>query len=561
MTRENRAPNEDTVDLRDWVEVLMRRRRLFLLTAGLLCVASVLTALLWPATYRSVATVLIEQQEVPTDLVRPAVTTSAVERIETISQQVMTRANLLAIIEKYDMFAEARAENRVSGVVDSLRRRIKVDTVDVDVVDPRSGQRGQAAIAFTIAFQSGNPELTRDVTEELATLFLAQNQQSRSDSATETVEFLSAEAGLLSGHITDLESQLASFKEENVTRLPELVNLNLRLLENAERQLADVDAQIRSLQERRFTLEGDLAQVSPWAKLLSATGDPVVDPASLLRSLQAEYIGLSARYTASHPDIVRLRRQIAALEEAIGSVDIVDGRERELARLRGELATALERYSEAHPDVVRLRRSVAVLEATPAQGSGGTDVVLAPDNPAYITLRARLNAVDGEMASLREYRGFLAERMVDYEQRIIEGPGIERDYLALSREYENVVARYQDIRDSENDARMRMHLEAGHAEHFSMIDPPALPEEPIRPNRTLIALMGFLFSIASGVGVVATAEAFGKNAGNTGDPRLDLAEQTISELHREIALLKGEVQTLHAPSSRPAKPGRRGTRA
>ncbi len=563
MNQQTRVPRDDTVDLREWADVLFRRRRLFLTTTGALCVASLLAAMLWPATYRSIATILIEKQDVPADLVPSAVTSSAVERIETISQQVMTRANLLAIIEKYDMFAEAREENRLEGIVESLRRRIKIDTVDVDVADPRSGRAARTAIAFTVAYESGSPELTQTVTEEVASLFLEQNRRSRSDSATETVEFLTTEAGLLGIHITDLEAELAAFKEQNVTRLPELADLNLRLMESAERQLASADAQIRSLDERRHTLEGDLALVSPWGPMVSATGDPVVDPASLLRALRSEYIGLSARYTANHPDVVRLRREIGALEAAIGAVDITEGKQQELSRLRNSLAASLDRYTEAHPDVVRLRRAIAVLEAAPDQtttASGGTDLNLAPDNPAYITLRARLNAVDGELVSLREYREYLAGRTTDLEQRIVEGPAIERDYLALSREYDTAVARYREIRDSENDARMRMHLEAEHAEHFSLIDPAQVPEDPIKPNRILIALLGVMFSLTGGFAAVISAEALGQKGGTADNPQLGLAEQTIAALQREIALLRGEVESLPGTETA-AKPTKRGRRA
>ncbi|NNG02637.1 MAG: lipopolysaccharide biosynthesis protein, partial [Inquilinus sp.] len=254
---------DDTIDLREWVDMLRRRRKTFLVVAGALFVLSLVVALSWPSTYRSVATILIEDQDVPADLVQPAVTTSAVERIESISQQVMTRANLTAIVEKHDMFVEAREEDRLGPALDGMRRRIKVDTVDVDVVDPRSGRAGRTAIAFTISYDDRNAELTQRVTEELATLFLEQNRRSRSDSATETVVFLTAEAELLSDQIGDLEAQLAAFKEQNVTGLPELADMNLRLLDNTERHLVNIDSQIRALEERRHILEGDLAQVTP----------------------------------------------------------------------------------------------------------------------------------------------------------------------------------------------------------------------------------------------------------------------------------------------------------
>ena len=563
MRQDAGNPTSDTVDLREWFGVLYRRRGLFLLTSGILFAASLAAAILWPATYRSVATVLIEQQEVAPEFVRSAVSTSAIERIESISQRVMTRANLLAIVDKHGLFAEARAENRIDAIVEGMRRRIRVETVDVDVVDPRSGRPGRAAIAFTISYVGRNPEQTRTVAEELAALFLQQNRQSRAESASGTVAFLSAEAGLLSGRIIELEARIAAFKERNATELPELADLNLRLMESAERRIADVDSQLRSLAERRRMLEGDLAQVSPWGPMLSTTGEPAVDPAARLRALHSEYVGLSARYTASHPDVVRLQREIAALEGAIGTVDLAGERQREMTRLRDELVVALDRYSEAHPDVVRLRRAIAVLEATPDQSPPDMDDgdrILTPDNPAYITLRARLDAVDGELASLGDYRSHLAERLADYERRIVAGPVIERDYLALNREYEAAVARYREIRSSENDARLRLQLEAEHAEHFSLIDPPQVPESPIRPNRTLIGMVGLLFSLTGGVGAVATAEALAGRAEPAPDRRLQLAEQTITALQREVALLKGDAQELPQPAASRTPPARGGRR-
>ena len=137
---------------------------------------------------------------------------------------------------------------------------------------------------------------------------------------------------------------------------------------------------------------------------------------------------------------------------------------------------------------------------------------------------------------------------------------IERDYLALNREYEAAVARYREIRSSENDARLRLQLEAEHAEHFSLIDPPQVPESPIRPNRTLIGMVGLLFSLTGGVGAVATAEALAGRAEPAPDRRLQLAEQTITALQREVALLKGDAQELPQPAASRTPPARGGRR-
>lgn len=549
--------NDETVDLREYVEVLRRRRAVFLLTAAGLFALSVTAAILWPPTYRSTASILIEDQDVPADLVRSAVTSSAMQRIETISQQVMTRANLMRIVEKYDLYVEAREENKTEKILASMRKRIKVDTLDVDVVDPRSGRPGRVVIAFTVSFEYRNPEVTQQVAEELAALFLEQNQKTRAAKASETHRFLTAEADRMSAQIAALEKKLAAFKEQNVMRLPELTELNLRLMDHTESRLAEVENQIRSLEERKYALEGDLAQISPWNPMVSSSGERVLDPITMLRTLRAEYVSASVRYKPGHPDVVRLRHEIEALEKQVGSIDLSQERAKTLARLRGELLVARDKYSEGHPDVVKLRREIAVLEAAPkqAQGTVGDLAVgagIVPDNPAYITLRARLKAVDSELASMGAYRQQLQAKLADYEQRIAQGPRTERDYLVLGREHESALRRYREIKESQIEARVRWDLESQHGEKFSLIDPPQIPEEPIKPNRTLIAFLGFLFSLTGGVGSVALAEARAKWRDEPQDEeglRLADAERTIAELRREVEALRGNGEVVTHPSS------------
>lgn len=546
--------DNQTVDLRDYLAVLVRRRVAFGVTAGVIFALSMAVTFLWPSTYSATATVLIEEQDVPADLVRSAVASTAVQRIQTISQQVMTRANLLRIVEKFDMYADARAEGRTEKLLTSMRERIKIETVDVNGIDPASGRLGQIAIAFTVSFEHRDPEITQKVTQELASLFLEQNEKSRTARATDALRFLTAEAEILSDQIAELESGLATFKEQNHASLPGLTELNLRLIDHLERQQASVDTQIRSLEERKYGLEGDLAQVSPWNPMVSSAGERVVDPITMLRTLRAQHVSASARYSARHPDVIRLRREIEALEKQVGSVDATLEVAKDLARRRGALLVARDKYAEDHPDVVQLRREIALLGNLPSQAPAEMNeqpavADIAADNPAYITLRARLKAVDSELASLRAFRAQLEAKLGEYGQRIAQAPQIERGYLTLSREYESAVRRYRKIKESQVDARLRRDLEAAHAEKFSLIDPAQVPEEPIKPNRALAALLGLLFSLTGGVGGAAFAEARGKRQPYSHRVRLVDAERTIAELRREVAVLKGDAEELN-PSDR-----------
>src|SRR5262245_47018079 len=74
-------------DLYGYLALLRRRRTLILTVTAALFMASAAFAFLLPPSYRSTATILIEEQEIPPDIVRSAITSYADQRIETIKQQ------------------------------------------------------------------------------------------------------------------------------------------------------------------------------------------------------------------------------------------------------------------------------------------------------------------------------------------------------------------------------------------------------------------------------------------------------------------------------------------
>lgn len=459
--------DNQTVDLRDYFEILIKRRKSFVISAGVVFALTLTLIFMWSSTYMSKATILIEEQDIPTDLVRSAVTSSASQRIQTISQRVMTRDILLQIAEKYNIFSEARKEDRIQDILDSMRKRISIDVVDLHVDKP-GGRRGIVVIAFTISFRHSNPEITKQVTSEIADLFLKRNESYRSAKANETLVFLTTEADIQSKQIAALEAKIATFKEQNQDSLPEMREINLSQVNYLERQQADTETQIRSLQERKFNLVGDLAQISPWSPLISSTGERVADPSSMLRVLRMQLVIAKTKYSTKHPTIVRLKHEIASMEKLTGSKGLA---------------------------------SIAGIE---------------PDNPAYISLRARLNAVESELKSLRILSTQLEGKLFNYGRRLELAPQVERDFLSLSRDYDSALRRYQKIKDSQTEARVRRDLEKTNAEEFTLIDPPQIPLNPIRPNRTLIGMIGFLLSLIAGLGGAAFSHSRSQEAVSTG---------------------------------------------
>lgn len=502
---------EQTKDLRDYIDAFRRRRTTILLVVLSMFAVSVIVALLWPPTYRSTATILIEEQEIPPDLIRSTITTYATQRIETIKQRVMTRANLMQIIEKYNLYVDERRRKTTEEVQESMRKDIKVETLSADVVDPRSGRPMPVTIAFTLYYEGKVPEVTQRVANELTSLYLNENLKSRTEKASETYSFLSVEAEKLAQYIAELETQLATFKEKNTDRLPELTQLNMQLIERTERELTDIENQLRSMDDRKFYLEGQLAQINPMSPMVGESGERILDPVTRLKMLRSDYASATARYAPDHPDVVRMRREIEGMEKKTGMIDSSSEQAKELAKSRTELASTREKYSEDHPDVIHLTKAVASMEESLKQRSSAPEKDIAkekPENPAYITLQAQLEGIKSQAQALVAQRSTLKVKLGEYEKRIQQTPEVERKYLTLKRDYENSVRRYQEIKAKQMEAQVGQELEKERkGERFSLIDPPQLPEEPIKPNRPAIIILGFLLSMASGLGYAAVAES------------------------------------------------------
>jgi polysaccharide biosynthesis transport protein len=497
--------------LGEYLTTLRRRKGSLLSAMIVILLITISLAFGLPPVYRASATILIEQQEIPQDLVRSVITSYADERIQLISQRVMTTANLRAIIEKYTLYPELQANEPTEAVIEQLRDDVHLETVNAEVRDPRSGRAQEATIAFTLSYENQSPKLARTVANELVSLYLNENLKNRTEAAVETSQFLAEEAQKLAAKVSELEKKLADFKEHNAGKLPELTQLNLQLMNQTENELREVERQIRSFEEREVYLRGQLALLSPYNTLYTETGQRILGPADRLKVLQTEYLGLASRYAPNHPDIVRTRKEIEALKLETGPGDLRGEIETRLKGLQAELAAVRKRYSEAHPDIKRLIRTITSLKEdlkkAPVLKQEPTALTDA-DNPAYIQLKAQLEASTTELATLRAKKQELKAKYASYNTLLAQTPQVEREYLALTRDYESAVAKYKEVTAKQMEAQLAHSLETEHkGERFTLIEPPMLPEKPAKPNRLAILFLGVVFSFAGGVGTAALGES------------------------------------------------------
>src|SRR6202051_3466224 len=284
----NERENTIKVDLRERLLAYWRRRRTFLAAAVISGVATVSLALLLPATYRSTATILIEQQEIPQELVRSVITSFADQRVQVISQRVMTTQNLLALIDRYKLYPDIRQKEPREVLLDKMRADIAMRMISSDVIDPRSGRPTQATIAFSISYQSRSPDLALKVANELTTLYLNENLTSRTQLGQQPATFFSDESARQAAHIAELDKTLTAFKEKHRNDLPELVQLNLQTMERTELALHEAQNRLDALDSQRVLLEAQLAQINPTSQVFSDTGQRVMGPEDRLKVLKSQ---------------------------------------------------------------------------------------------------------------------------------------------------------------------------------------------------------------------------------------------------------------------------------
>jgi succinoglycan biosynthesis transport protein ExoP len=530
----NMPPEKVSIDVREKLLSYWRQRGIFVAVAGATTILAVIIALTLPPTYRAMGTILIEQQEIPQEMVRSVITSFADQRVQVISQRVMTTQNLLSLIERYDLYPAIRQKEPREVLLQKFRDDIGMHMISADVIDPRSGRPTQATIAFAVSYQNRSPELALKVANELTSLYLNENLTSRTQLSQQTSAFFSEESTREAAHIAELDKNLAAFKEKHHDELPELAQLNVTTMERTEMELRDAENRVSALDSQRVLLEAQLAQISPNTQVYTDSGQRVFGPEDRLKTLKSQLASYKARYAPGHPDIINTQREVDGLEKEVQSEDQTAERLRQLSEAKSQLAAAKERYSDEHPDVLRLKRSVDSLEASVAKESAiGTRRIETAhaDNPAYIQVKGQLDSVAVDRDNAIKKRDGLHAKLDQYEKRMAESPEVERQYRTMARDLESAQFKYQEILSKQTEAQVSANLESERkGERFTLIEPPQPPEKPIKPNRLLILIVGLFMSVAAGIGAVIARDAFDASVRGPSDIRLMLQVPALASI-------------------------------
>ena len=503
--------SNESLDIRSIGGIARRRFKGFLLVFFAFLVAGALVAVLLPPKYKSESTILIENQLIPAEYVQSTITGYVEQRIEVITQQVMSRTRLLEIIDRFNLYQDMREQYTTAEITDKMREDILLNMISAEVRDTRTGRPTEATIAFSIGYEGKSPAVVQKVANVLASLYLELNLKQREERASTTTTFLSQELDQLRSRMDGIQEELSAFKQAHMGELPEHSVVNLQAIQRLTRDLDAVTSQINQLKERKILLQGQISDVDPMKPLVNREGKTVMNPADQLKAMRLEMLRLKSQYSEKHPDVVRLKKEIQELEAQVGPVDDRSDKVRRLEELTGELAALKGELGPEHPDVIRLSREEEALsreiQQGEARGSGSEFFEDKPDNPAYIHLKTQIKTTEAEIAALREEKARIRSKIADYQQRIASAPLVEKDYNALLRDLESARQKYADLTNKLMEARVAQGMEESQrGERFVIIDPAQLPEKPHKPNRIAIVLIGFVLALGGGTAMAALRE-------------------------------------------------------
>jgi succinoglycan biosynthesis transport protein ExoP len=292
------------IDFGFYLSLFWRRLPLFLIVAILAGGGLIMLTLLWPPSYQATAKILVESPQIPTDLAKSTVPTSAGEQFQIIQQDVLSRDSLIALAGRFSIY-QGHPEMSPNDMFDDMTRRVSITPTPV-----ASGDGGPAATVFSISFKADQPKLAADLVNDLVTMILNKDVRLRTERANETVTFFTQETQSLDDRLRALDSRVLAFKNEHINALPDSIDFRRNQQTAQQQRLLALSQEEATLRKRQTDLHARPTGISTVAS----------SPEELsLQSLRQSLAQQQSLFAEDSPTIEALRRRIAALEAALAA--------------------------------------------------------------------------------------------------------------------------------------------------------------------------------------------------------------------------------------------------
>lgn len=463
---------------------IIRRRRWWLLAPTFLC-----WGILWggswflPSVYRSETLILVEQQKVPEHYVLPNVAADLQQRLESMTQQILSRTRLLNIIDQLHLYSGERARLGPDELVERMRKDIKIDLV-------QAAGKPDELTAFKVSYSGSDPKLTQQVTGDLTSFFIDENLRAREQASEDTTSFLENQLQAARKHLEEQEQRLRDFKGQYLGQLPGQLQTNLQMLAGLQGRLQDANERLGRAEQQKVYLHSLISQyraLSVQIHETTKTKDGETTPAALddeLKKLKSKLTELQSKYTDSHPDVVGMKDQIARAEKLQKQIDA---------------------------ELTALTAKNAELTAKKSTNDADTDLDLRGADPKAISpvfeLQSQLKANELEIQNRKQEIQTVEKSADEYKARLNETPVREQQLADLTRDYDQSRADYESLLGKRNQSELATNLERRQqGEQFRILDAPSLPQKPYWPNRFLLSLGGTAIGLLVGIAGTALLE-------------------------------------------------------
>ncbi len=442
------STDTSSIAIKRGIAILKEHRHLIFVASVTLAALGLVVISFLPNIYRASTTILVDPQKIPERYVASTVTTDPNERLNTLTQQVLSSSRLGEIIDRNNLYASQRRRKSREEIIDYMRKQITIVLIQGSDQDLSS---------FSISYDSNDRWSVASITNQLAATFINWNEQDRRQQAHDTAQFLSNELERAKEGLEQQEDALQAFKMKHVGATPDQLDANLQALSRLQSQLqANMDA-ISRLDEERIML----TQVKP-----AAPNSPV-KPTERDQLLQ------------------------------------------EKTRLETQLWTLKRQFTDTYPDVITTQQELDQVEARlAALPTAQPDL---PDSYDAST-KLRLEIIDKELARHKQEQASLQQQIASYQGKVDEVPVLETEMTELTRNYETSQQNYQSLLDKTLSAGISQDLERKQqGERFIILDPAKTPSRPIQPKRLplMVAAVPLSFLIVSAV-VLGVCSLLGK---------------------------------------------------
>jgi polysaccharide biosynthesis transport protein len=445
--------DSEKIDLQSYLAVARRRHLHILIPLFLGWVAVWSLSWILPPRYRSATLILVEQPTMPKEYVTPNINDDLQQRMQSITQQILSRTRLLHILEGKHLYGDAHSLTAPDEQVERMRKDIEIELV----------RDGVGSVnAFNVSYTARDPHVAQQVTSQLTDLFISENLEVRQRQSEDTTKFLEEQLATARRSLEEQEEKIRQFKGQHVGELPAQVGSNLQILSGMQSQLRNEEEALNTARQQRVYLQSLISQYRGLRIAGHEDGGPVGFAAidQELDRLKAQLADLNSHYTERHPDVRKLKDQVARMQ-----------------RMRDQLASQTQ---------------AAATDASPADNS--------TQSPMVAQLQSQLQSNQIEIANRERSIVDLKSRVNDYQGRLNQEPVREQQLADLTRGYDQSKATYDDLLKKKNESAMATSMELlQQGERFRVLDPPSLPTKPSFPNRLKFCGIGLAVGLALGI--------------------------------------------------------------